>query len=43
MTKTTSFRIEIPEDDWVSKFFLLANEKCKTPPEESLPTKFSSL
>ena len=25
MTKTASFRIEIPEDDWVSKFFLLAD------------------
>ena len=29
MTKIASFRIEIPEDDWVSKFFLLADEKCK--------------
>ena len=35
MTKTFSFRIEIPEDDCVSKFFLLAEEKCKSPPEES--------
>ena len=29
MTKTSSFRIEIPEDDCVSNFFLLADEKCK--------------
>ena len=29
MTRTASFRFEIPEDDWVSKFFLLADEKCK--------------